>query len=202
MYKCETCNKPHEGTFATGRFCSRSCSNSFSTKNKRSEISRKVGEKLKGRVSTMKGISLKTGKPLELRKCLNCEKEIDARKSYCNRKCLMEFHRAAKTSFQNYRLKASFNFNVYDYPDYFNLQLIEEYGIYRAKNRGDNLEGIVRDHMLSVKEGFMNNIDPGILAHPANCALIQHRDNCSKNSKSSITIFELLDRIKEFEKIN
>lgn len=31
--KCENCDKEHDGTFATGRFCNQSCSSSFSTKN-------------------------------------------------------------------------------------------------------------------------------------------------------------------------
>ena len=39
--KCEYCNKEHNGSFATGRFCNRSCSNGFSTKAKRKEINEK-----------------------------------------------------------------------------------------------------------------------------------------------------------------
>src|SRR5689334_4555410 len=42
MVRCETCNKEHDGKYASGRFCSRSCSNSFSTKLKRSEINDRV----------------------------------------------------------------------------------------------------------------------------------------------------------------
>ena len=29
--KCERCGKEHDGSYATGRFCSRSCANSYST---------------------------------------------------------------------------------------------------------------------------------------------------------------------------
>jgi hypothetical protein len=50
--------------------------------------------------------------------------------------------------------------------------------------------------MYSVKDGFLNNIDPKILAHPANCQLIRHNDNVSKGSKSCISIEELMMRIE------
>jgi len=33
MLKCELCNKEHDGTYGSGRFCSQKCSRSFSTKS-------------------------------------------------------------------------------------------------------------------------------------------------------------------------
>lgn len=50
--------------------------------------------------------------------------------------------------------------------------------------------------MLSVKDGFERGIDPKIISHPANCRLMIHTDNISKNKKS---IKDLLDRIKKIE---
>ena len=50
--KCENCKNKHDGSFGSGRFCSKSCSRSFSTKNKRHEINKKVSEKLTGRQLT------------------------------------------------------------------------------------------------------------------------------------------------------
>ncbi len=47
--KCENCNISHNGEYGSGRFCSKKCSKSFSTKNKRSEINEKVSKKLSGR---------------------------------------------------------------------------------------------------------------------------------------------------------
>lgn len=38
MKDCEACGKPHDGSFATGRFCSRSCARSFSTRGRRVKI--------------------------------------------------------------------------------------------------------------------------------------------------------------------
>jgi len=45
---CEYCGKEHYGSYASGRFCNRKCSNGYSTKNKRKEINKKVSKTLKG----------------------------------------------------------------------------------------------------------------------------------------------------------
>lgn len=55
--------------------------------------------------------------------------------------------------------------------------------------------------MLSVREGFELGIDPKLISHPANCRLMKHTDNISKNKKSVITVEELLEKIKEFDVI-
>lgn len=47
--KCELCNKEHDGSYGSGRFCSIKCARSFSTKAKRSEINKKVSKALSGR---------------------------------------------------------------------------------------------------------------------------------------------------------
>ncbi len=45
---CENCKNKHDGNYGSGRFCSSKCARSFSTKNKRKEINKKVSESLKG----------------------------------------------------------------------------------------------------------------------------------------------------------
>lgn len=47
IMKCENCKKEHDGSYGSGRFCSSKCTKSFSTKNKREEINKKVSESLK-----------------------------------------------------------------------------------------------------------------------------------------------------------
>lgn len=47
---CENCNKEHNGSYGSGRFCSKECAKSFSTKNKRKLINEKVSNSLKGRI--------------------------------------------------------------------------------------------------------------------------------------------------------
>ena len=46
MRTCENCGKDHDGTYASGRFCSSICARGFSTKSKREEINEKVRKKL------------------------------------------------------------------------------------------------------------------------------------------------------------
>lgn len=110
-----------------------------------------------------------------------------------------KFKGSDKIGIERYRQLCRFTFNVYDYPDYFDLKLIELYGWYKAKNRGDNQNGVSRDHMFSIKEGYINNVDPYYLSHPANCILMRHVDNNKKKTNSTITFSELVEKIKSFD---
>ena len=47
--KCEYCNKSHDGSYGSGRFCSAKCARGFSTSVKRKEINQKVSRVLTGR---------------------------------------------------------------------------------------------------------------------------------------------------------
>lgn len=51
---CENCSIEHEGSYASGRFCSQKCSRSFATRTCRKQISQKTSETLtsKGRTCT------------------------------------------------------------------------------------------------------------------------------------------------------
>ena len=95
-----------------------------------------------------------------------------------------------------YRKKCQFSFSLDLYPDEFDFDLIKKYGWYKAKNRGNNPNGISRDHMYSIKDGFLNGVDPKIISHPANCQLIQQPLNAKKQSKSCITLDQLKERIR------
>lgn len=44
---CENCNKEHDGSYGSGRFCSSKCARCFSSRAKRKEINEKVSLKLK-----------------------------------------------------------------------------------------------------------------------------------------------------------
>jgi hypothetical protein len=52
--------------------------------------------------------------------------------------------------------------------------------------------------MYSVLDGYNNKIPEAIISHPANCQIIPQIENVKKGSKSSITIEELYQRIKEW----
>lgn len=99
---------------------------------------------------------------------------------------------------KRYRQLCEFKFCLKDFPDYFDFDLIEKYGWYSARNRGDNLKGISRDHMYSISDGFRNNISPEIMGHPANCKLMRQNENGKKRTNSSITFEELCKKIEEF----
>jgi virulence-associated protein VapD len=73
--------------------------------------------------------------------------------------------------------------------------LIATHGIYNAVNKS----GLVRDHIYSRRDGYVKNVFYEILKHPANCQLIPHKDNCSKKSKSNISLNELFDRIRGYK---
>ena len=102
------------------------------------------------------------------------------------------------TGLRWFRSLCSFKFNVFNYPEEFDLALIEKHGWYSASNRGGNSNGVSRDHMLSVRFAFDNGIDPMLVSHPANCKLLRHNDNVSKFSKCSITHEELKARIEKW----
>ena len=51
------------------------------------------------------------------------------------------------------------------------------------------------DHMFSILQGFKDGISPEILAHPANLRILPGSENSKKNSKSSISLEDLLARI-------
>lgn len=56
------------------------------------------------------------------------------------------------------------------------------------------------DHKYSIFEGFSNNIDADILAHICNLEILPSTINESKNIKSSITLIELIQSIKEHDR--
>lgn len=204
MKNCPKCSKPHS---KPGTFCSRTCANSrgprtvdFKLKVSYKLTGRKMPEEQKEKIRGdnhphRRGKNLP---PLE-KTCLYCGIKFHRTSgTFCSLDCWKMLKQQQKTAWENYKTKCRFTFNVYDYPDLFDLSLIESYGWYEAKNRGDNSNGISRDHMYSVREGFINNIDPRIISHPVNCNLIRHRDNQKKYVKSSITIEELESRIQKF----
>lgn len=106
------------------------------------------------------------------------------------------YNKSSVRGIRRYRQLCEFNFNLSDYPTEFNFGLIKKHGWYTAKNRGDNKNGVSRDHMYSIKEGFINGVLPEIIKHPANCELITQNENNLKKTKCSITLEELCKKIK------
>jgi hypothetical protein len=107
---------------------------------------------------------------------------------------------------EKYYEAAAFKFNVYDYPAHFDLALLEQHGWYtcpgrKRKNYERNVNGVSRDHIVSIAEGFRKGYDPEKLAHPANCRLVLHSENKKKSMRSDMTYEELCEKIKIFDLI-
>lgn len=166
--------------------CSRKCANS---RGKMSE-------------ETRAKISASLTKEAKIFTCDHCGNRYSNRRKrkFCNPGCRKAVRQQSlPDNLYTYRIKCEFKFNVFDYPEEFDLELISKFGFYKPSNRGNNINGISRDHMLSVKYGYENNIDPVLIGHPANCRLMKHSENISKNSKSSITLDELTELIKTWD---
>lgn len=71
---CEKCNKPHDGTFGSGRFCSRSCANSTTYTPERLA---KLKETMKTKSSWYKGGITGIGTP-----CIKCGKPLLQKRIY------------------------------------------------------------------------------------------------------------------------
>ncbi len=136
------------------------------------------------------------------KKCKHCISVIEYSKRdyiFCDKECKNKYNREKLTEYKRYKLDCKFDFNLANYIDEFNFKLVEKYGWYKAKNNGDNLNGVSRDHMYSVYEGFKNDINSRLISHPGNCELMKHEFNFKKFTGCSITIKELKQKIKKWE---
>jgi len=185
-------------------FCSHSCSASFNNKSERSEETKvRISNGIKNfiKINGIFGaLSPKNSSHETIKICTNCDGVFSGKnKLFCSDKCRKIFNSIGVNKYSQYRVLSNFKFNLSDYKEEFDFILIEKYGWYSPSNKKNNLDGVSRDHMLSVREGFELGIDPKLISHPANCRLIKHTDNISKNKKSIITNEELLERIRKFE---
>mgnify|MGYP000893365279 CR=1 FL=1 len=199
--KCILCGKIIEYNKRKNKFCSSSCAAKNTNKNR-------IGEKRNFSKESLKNIinaNIKRYNSLEYYEnpnhCIQCDNTLSFAKrknKFCDIKCKQIYDRKNLNEYQIYYKKCQFKFSLSDYPYEFNFKLVEKYGWYQAKNHGNNLSGISRDHMISIKFGFENKINPDIISHPANCQLMIHNKNVSKYKKCSITLEELLIKINEW----
>lgn len=202
--KCEKCGKKFEivrrkknGKYKTSkrekRFCSQTCANGHLQTE---ETKRRISKSLRAR-------EVKRYKKM----CPQCKKLFTTRRKFgihCSRSCASSSRgRTTYDNFRRYKSLCTFRFDPFDFPDEFDLSLLEGVGFYRPTNSkfGGNLNGIMRDHILSARDGYVDKIDPKIISHPANCRLLTAEDNMSKNSKSAMTLEELLKKIEKWNKV-
>jgi len=208
---CENCGEEYEvfcteKEFLGGRYkktCSDICAKQLTNKKSGREKYLKVSQSLKKHYGTFND-----DKEIGYKKiCPHCKEEFstDRREvKFCSRKCAREYRREKEienwTEYQFYRNQCRFRFGIREFEQEFDFDLIRENGWYKAKNHGDNLNGVSRDHMFSIKRGYEMKIDPYLISHPANCKLLLQCDNFKKFIDCSITEQELLERVKKWNK--
>lgn len=191
--RCERCGKGIETVVGSGRFCSSACSHSFSTSRNRSEINAKVSVSLKGRKVTLKsGVCPMCGERFEML--------LRKPKTFCTRRCSYNARKKPLDGYDGYKRECQFQFSLSEYPNEFDFELVKKYGWYTAKNRGNNANGVSRDHIVSIRWGYENGVDAKNIRHPANCQLLLQRKNVSKGKKRSISVEELITRIDDWNK--
>lgn len=223
---CKHCSNTIEYRYRTNVFCSQSCAATFNNKLPRNNKSTKV-HSIKCKYCSnlvecpVRCISIKCDEcksfvpyktktiQLSLPESAILAKEplgeyskvyfIQCKRTgivFSSQSYQQRYHPNLITDKKSYREACRFTFNLNILPGY--SDLIKEHGFYKASNKGNNLDGLSRDHMFSVNDGWLLGISPEIMRHPANCQLMPHTQNQKKSKKSSITYDELLERIKEF----
>lgn len=186
--KCKCCKNTIDYEKRANRYCSRSCAAKITN-----QVARKRG-------------------PSKLEKTPYCKVKFilcpHTNQYYSNKNSDGSVRRCSpytKDEKQKYYSAARFKFNVYHYPEEFDLALIQQHGWYtcpglKRKRYSKNVLGVSRDHIISVSFGFKNKIDPKIISHPANCRIILHSDNKRKHAHCGFTIDQLLEKIKDWDK--
>jgi hypothetical protein len=131
--------------------------------------------------------------------CTHCSNVtlIKNKQKYC--------YNCASLYFDGMRQIYRFKFNVYDYPNIFDLNLIKSVGWFsnggKFGNKTLNPTGLSRDHKISVKDAVKHNYDPYYISHPLNCEIMSQTNNNIKKTKSSITYESLVFMVDEYENV-
>lgn len=173
IYKCIICDAVHESKILAKACCS--ANKSKRIRFKKQEIE---GPYSKIFYCSCKHCGLKFISKSAFQFCINCKE-----------------HHSNKRSI--YRFK----FNVYHYPDLFDLGQLTNLGFYSpgGKSGAWNINGMSRDHKVSIAEAIKNNYDPYYISHPCNCELMPHKENGKKRTKSSITYQELIKLVDDYD---
>ena len=206
--KCVYCNNE----ITNAKFCNNSCAAKYNNSIRSVESRKKQQVSVKKTYANKKTIKNQFGEykikdKFEFvdpyTKVYLCVCKYSGKKFYS--KTVKQIYPDLKRNKKEYSWSCQFRFGISKYPEWFSYAstLIEQYGWYSTpgsnKNGKMNVNGISRDHLYSVTDGWKNQISPEIIRHPANCQLVPHKLNQSKYKKSSITIDELYARIQKFE---
>jgi len=204
--KCKKCGNIIPYQKRRNNYCSHSCS--VSESNKKRIVSEETKKKIKISILSFLqknpdfNIKNKIKDLTIFIKCKGCNNDIEKSKKnkFCSSVCRKQFRRKNMTEYQKYKQDSLFKFSLNSYPNEFDFDLIKKYGWYKPTNRGNNLNGVSRDHLYSIMDGFENSVDTYLISHPANCKLILQKENSSKHKKSSITLDELKEKVIKWNK--
>jgi len=203
LKSCKQCAKLFKPVAGRLYFCGQSCSASYNNK-KRGPRSEETKQKIRNSLSKTEQIirskKVKTEfvglhSKLFICSCRHCKTKFVSRikKQYCLD------HRNLYSTSNKFGYK--FTFNVYHYPDLFDLILLNSVGWFSPGGHAGkwNINGLSRDHKVSVTEAIANNYDPYYITHPLNCELMPHSQNNSKKTNSSITYSELKKLVAAYD---
>ena len=173
------------------KFCSHSCSASFTNKN------RTINNR-KNASDTPTKNNKRNFCAVTFKQCPTCNiwyRNKGGNSQYCTPMCNPEFY-----SKKSYRTQCKFKLSSNQHSELFNLELIQKHGWYVPANHSNptNLTGVCWDHLYRIEEGYQNRIDPSIMSHPANAELVPWPENKARK-QSLITYEELLRRIHQWD---
>ena len=204
MIPCPKCNTLFDPISKWGdkrSFCSKSCSNKGRVRTEESKA--KLSMEMRKKQKQMKS-SLQYDTSGPFTKVYLCVCKYSNIRFWSTTP--KQVHPNLARNKKEYSYSCQFRFGIASYPNWFSTasELITKHGWYSTpgSRKGEtNLNGISRDHLYSITDGWKNDIDPAIIRHPANCELIPHKENQSKHRRSKITLDELHQRIQRFEEV-
>lgn len=201
MY-CRNCDI-ELGIIRHGTFCSQSCRASFTNKHRKKSAEHNIKismgvikSKIEKRARGTKTFPVRLDRIEEpfsriyINVCAHCDDKSISRikRKYCDEHIDL-YHRKERERF-------AFTFRLENYPQLFNIENIRKIGLYHPKK---NVDGLLRDHRISINDAIKYRYDPFYIKHPLNCMIMTQRENSSKNIKSSISYNELKSLVNEFE---
>lgn len=191
---CKSCSVPLSYEQRQLTFCSQSCGATHNNNERDYSIYERVKKTWADRRVPKQEPAPHT--KLILNTCRHCKiKFVNRYKiGYCKEH--IHLHKSLSRS------RYYFKFNVFHYPDLFDLNELTRVGFYNAggnNKRGINMNGLSRDHRVSVSEAMLNNYDEYYIRHPINCDLMPQNKNSRKHSKSSITYEQLVCEVNEYD---
>lgn len=192
---CPSCGCCLLYAFRSNQFCSRSCAATFNNTDR--VLSESSKQKMSNAAKQRAPRKEPVGEHCKLFtcSCTTCGAKFVSRTS--KRKC--QKHLDTYTS--NGRALYQFTFHYANYPTIFDVDqithLIKEHG-WRSTVGVKNLNGLTRDHKVSVRDAILYRYDPYYIKHPLNCEFMLHNQNIQKGTSSSLTYDELVRLVDAF----